>query len=278
MAEWTPHELDDLAKAKALLENPGIAASLTNLLGTPLEKGFRLLPANWNDKVQAATRRALEKALAVALGTMADQPATRAPGNRLHKGLVAATGAGGGAFGLAALVLELPISTTIMLRSIADVARSQGEDLASIPGKLACLEVFALGGRSPRDDASESGYFLVRAALAKAIGEATEHIAARGAARESAPALVRLISVIAARFGVVVSEKAAAVAVPVLGAAGGAAINVLFLDHFQKMALGHFIIRRLERMHGGAAVKAAYLNLPARRERPTTTRRRGTIR
>ena len=265
MPQWTPHDLADLAAAKRLLENPGLAARLTSLLGTPLERGFKLLPANWNAKIQSATHRALETALHVALGTLADPPpptpAPRSPTNRLHKGLVAATGAGGGAFGLAALAVELPISTTIMLRSIADVARSQGEDLASSPGKRACLEVFARGGRSPRDDASESGYFLVRAALAKAIGEATEHIAARGAARESAPALVRLISVIAARFGVVVSEKAAAVAVPVLGAAGGAAINVLFLDHFQKMAQGHFTVRRLERTHGGPAVKAAYLGL-----------------
>jgi hypothetical protein len=61
---------------------------------------------------------------------------------------------------------------------------------------------------------------------------------------------------------VVVSEKAAAVAVPVLGAACGAAINVLFLDHFQKMAQGHFTVRRLERTYGGEAVKAAYLGLP----------------
>mgnify|MGYP000962519498 FL=1 len=60
----------------------------------------------------------------------------------------------------------------------------------------------------------------------------------------------------------VVSEKAAAVAVPVLGAAGGAAINVLFLDHFQKVAEGHFTVRQLERRHGAAAVEAAYRKLP----------------
>jgi hypothetical protein len=165
MPDWTPHDLADLATAKRLLENPGIAARLTGLLGTPLERGFRLLPANWNARIQSATRRALEKALHVALGTMAappapptaPTPALRSPTNRLHKGLVAATGAGGGAFGLLTLAVELPISTTIMLRSIADVARSQGEDLASIPGKLACLEVFALGagprGTTPRTSA-----------------------------------------------------------------------------------------------------------------------------
>jgi hypothetical protein len=42
---------------------------------------------------------------------------------------VATTGGVGGLFGLPALAIELPISTTIMLRSIADIARSEDEDI-----------------------------------------------------------------------------------------------------------------------------------------------------
>ena len=53
-------------------------------------------------------------------------------------------------------------------------------------------------------------------------------------------------------------EKAAAQAVPAIGAAGGAIINTLFIDHFQDMARGHFIIRRLERKYGKEAVEATY--------------------
>jgi hypothetical protein len=70
--------------------------------------------------------------------------------------------------------------------------------------------------------------------------------------------LLRLVTAIASRFGIVISEQAAAKAVPVVGAAGGAAINVLFMDHFQDMARGHFIVRRLEAKHGTAIVRAAY--------------------
>jgi hypothetical protein len=55
-----------------------------------------------------------------------------------------------------------------------------------------------------------------------------------------------------------VSEKVAVEAVPVIGAAGGAAINVLFTGHFQRMAHGHFTVRRLERTYGEAAVREAY--------------------
>jgi hypothetical protein len=77
-------------------------------------------------------------------------------------------------------------------------------------------------------------------------------------AEESAPALVRLIIQISERFSVQVSEKAAAQAVPAIGAAGGAIINTLFIDHFQDMARGHFIVRRLERKYGKEIVEATY--------------------
>jgi hypothetical protein len=53
----------------------------------------------------------------------------KAASRLLHKALAAASGAVGGGFGLAALPVELPISTIIMLRSIGDFARSEGEDL-----------------------------------------------------------------------------------------------------------------------------------------------------
>ena len=78
---------------------------------------------------------------------------------------------------------------------------------------------------------------------------------------QSAPAVVRLLSQIAARFGVIVSEKAAAQAAPILGAIGGAAVNAAFSAHFQSLARGHFIVRRLERRHGASLVAFEYRRL-----------------
>ena len=49
--------------------------------------------------------------------------------------------------------------------------------------------------------------------------------------------------------------------VPVIGALGGATVNVLFIDHFQDMARGHFVVRRLERKYGADEVETAYANL-----------------
>ncbi len=153
---FSPADLDDLRRARQLLENPSLAAKLTNLLGEPIERGFALLPPAWSGMVGGATRRALQTALQVAVSTLDDR-GPRPAANRFHKLAVAATGAGGGAFGLAALPIELPVSTTIMLRSIADVARSEGERIRTIEAKLACLEVFALGGRAPSDDGLRPG-------------------------------------------------------------------------------------------------------------------------
>ncbi|HSO20798.1 MAG TPA: EcsC family protein [Desulfosarcina sp.] len=251
------NDLSDLKRAKALLEHPGLAARLTGMLGMPIEKGFDLLPAGWHRKITDLTRAALTKAVNTAVLTMKDAPG-EAAANTLHKLAVAATGGIGGLFGLPALSIELPVSTTIMLRSIADVARSEHENIRHTDTRMACIEVFALGGPDRSDDAAESGYFAVRAALAQSVSRAAEYLSAKGLAEEGAPALVRLIVQVAQRFSIQVSEKIAAQAIPAIGAVGGAAVNALFMDHFQDMARGHFIVRRLERVYGREAVERAY--------------------
>jgi hypothetical protein len=161
------------------------------------------------------------------------------------------------------LLVELPLTTTLMLRSIADIARAEGERLDDPATTLACLEVLAHGGRSARDDGSESGYFAVRTAMAQQLSAAAQYVAAHGIGSKGAPALVSLMSRIAAKFSITVSEKLAAQAVPLVGAASGALLNTVFMSHFQAMARGHFIVRRLERRYGEAAVRQAYEALPA---------------
>ena len=250
-------DLTDLRYAKFLLENPSLAARITDRIGSPIEKGFERLPEKWANRINQIARSSLEKALNLAVSTL-DRRNDRISEDRAHRMLVAATGGAGGAFGLLALSVELPVSTSIMLRSIADIARSEGERITDPEVKLACLEVFALGGGSTDDDAAETGYFAVRAMLARAVSEAARHIAEKGLTRESAPVLVRFISQVASRFGVIVSEKAAAQAVPVIGAASGALINTVFMKHFQDIARGHFIVRRLERTYGTELVQAEY--------------------
>jgi len=255
--EMQENDLKDLIKAKKILENPGLAAKITDLIGTPIDKGFKLLPDNWNTKIGEVTQTALTKAVHTAVFTMKETPSEE-PSNIWHKLAVATTGGIGGFFGLPAMSIELPISTTIMLRSIADIARSEQENIFSDDTKIACIEVFALGGPTTKDDASDSGYFAVRASLAKSVTKAAEYLAGKKMSEKGAPALIRLIIKIAERFSIQVTEKAAAQAIPAIGAAGGALINTLFIDHFQDMARGHFIVRRLERKYGSEMVEKAY--------------------
>jgi hypothetical protein len=254
-------EREQLAKAKFLLENPSLAAKITGAIGAPIEKGFGRLPAGWRASIQKATKRALMSALKVAVGTMNNRNINPSS-PKLHKGLVALSGAVGGAFGLPALAIELPVSATIMLRSIADIARSHGEEISKIEARIACLQVFALGSSSASDNSADIGYYSLRALLARSVSEAAQYIAKGGIAEEGAPAIVRLITKIAARFSIPVSEKAAAQSVPVIGAFGGALINRMFIDHFQDISEGHFTIRRLERKYGFEVVKAIYDQLP----------------
>jgi len=253
-------EVHELKRAKSILENPGLVAKVSNFVGNPIETGLKKLPEAWHTAINAAARKSIEKALDIALLTM-DHDGRESPSNWWHKLAAGAAGATGGAFGLPALVLELPVSTTIILRSIADIARSEGEDLRQPDGRLQCVQVLALGGNVKGDDGAEAGYFATRTALAKAVSEAAAHLAKQGMSQSGAPALVRLMTQIAARFSIVVSEKAAAQAVPVVGALGGAAINTLFIDHFQDMGRGHFVIRRLERIYGQDAIRRWYAEL-----------------
>ena len=263
------HTLDraDLQRAVALLEAPTLTARMASLVGTPLEFAVRALPASVSGRIHGAVEAALYRSAQVALWSMDNRPGHGAS-TRLHKAAAATAGAVGGAFGFAALFVELPVSTTIMMRAVADVARSEGFDLSDLATRQACLEVFALGGRSGADDASETGYYMARGFTADVMRHLSAELAGRRLAgqgmtggvgsKEAGKWLAKLVEKVASRFGVVVTEKFAAQAVPIVGAATGAALNTMFTDYYQDVARGHFIVRRLERRYGEAAVRAAY--------------------
>jgi hypothetical protein len=259
----TRKDLDALAWAQRHLEHPSLAARLTSVLGTPIEVGLKLMPDNWYQTLQNTAEQAIEKALDAAISSLRHNPETLMAHDRFHKMLGITSGAVGGFFGPLGLIGELPITTTLMLRAIADIARAEGEDLDTLESRLACLKVFALGGRSEEDDAADTGYYGVRLALSMPIANAAQHIAERGLAEESAPALVKLIAAISSRFSATASQKIAVQAVPLIGAAAGATVNVVFMQHFQDMARGHFTIRRLERKYDPYTVKNAYAALMA---------------
>lgn len=251
-----------LRDAVARLEKTGPAMRAANAVGRNLNSVKKLAPEAAAAMIDAAVLKAMKISLRAALATLRGKP----PSLRAHKWVAAASGAAGGALGLAALPFELPFTTTVMLRSIAEIAQQQGEDLRNPENALACLEVFALDGRDPSQNIADTGYFAIRGLLARTISEAARYIAGRTVIDEAAPALVRLMAQIGARFGMVVGQKFLAQATPALGAFGGAAINLAFTAHFQSLAQGHFTVRRLERKYGEEPVRAEYLRIAGARE------------
>ncbi|TON65942.1 peptidase, partial [Vibrio parahaemolyticus] len=258
-------DLRDLEKAVKLLEQSTITETITQVVGKPIDYLMDKLPKGAEEQIHSLVETALHKAADAALWSLDNEP-NREASTKTNKIFAAVSGAVGGAFGFTALAIELPISTTIMLRSVADVARSEGFDLNDNRTKTACLEVFALGGPSEDDDAVDTAYYATRNFTAEAMQvlskELTE-IAAKQASKNLAPTqtgkwLAALIEKIAARFGVVITEKAAAQAVPIIGAFAGATLNTMFTDYYQDMARGHFIIKRLENKYDRDVVEAEY--------------------
>lgn len=257
-----------LAAAVRRLEMPGFAGRLTGLIGRPAEAAARVLPKPASRLVARAAEAALARALDIAIFSLRNE---RLGGGRVvHSALASATGAIGGAFGLGALAIELPVSTAIMLRAIAAIAREHGENLADTAAGLACLEVFGLGHSGPAVAETESVYFAARTLFAQGLAQAVDIVANKGSLHGSSALALRALAPLVNRFGAVVSQKLAAQTIAVLGAVGGAAINLAFVEHFQEAARGHFAVRRLERIYGAEAVRAEYdrLRTVGERERP----------
>jgi len=262
-----PPQLRVLQRAVARLEHRGFAAQLADQAGKPVARVLRMMPKFASDRFNRAVETAILNCLNVAIRSI--EPRSKRPPERHASSVLAGISGGvGGFFGIAALPVELPLTTTLMLRAIADIARHYGEDLSTLEARLACIEVFALG--APHGGrATPVGYYASRVVLGRLLADASAIMLERGAANISAPVVGGVVTEVARRFGIVVSERSAASAIPVLGALGGATVNVIFMNYFQTIAQGHFAIRRLERQYGPSVIRQLYEELALRRRRRT---------
>src|SRR5580692_6423166 len=259
--QLSPIDHTALTQAVKSLENPNFAARLADYAGVPVNRVLGILPKVASKQLSAMVRSAVMKSLDVAIDTLEDE-APPTPATWFSSFLAGVAGGVSGLVGIAALPVELPLTTTFMLRAIAAIARHEGEDLSNIEARLACLEVFALGTK--RNEKIDVGYYAARTLLSKYTTDIVTFVAERGALDVSAPVVGSLVSEIGSRFGLVVSDKVAAGALPILGAVGGATVNVIFMDHFQRVAQAHFALRRLERTYGPATIRQRYAELVTR--------------
>jgi hypothetical protein len=266
-----------IAAAVRKLERPGRLVEFLNTMGKPAEAIIKGMSAWASSRVERAVRRALLDAVGWAAKTLdssihADEKHVSALSNvvvksrgAMHVTAAAILGGVGGAFGLAALPLELPVTTLVILRSIASIARDFDADLDDPATRLECVSVLSLGGPSLSDDAMDSSYLTTRIGLTLLVRDAGRFLAGKSTlqlsealARGAAPEVTRLIGAIAGRFGYLALDLAYAEMVPIVGAVGGAALNGYFANFFNQIAYYHFGLRRLERIYGEEAVQNIY--------------------
>lgn len=225
----------------------GLFMKIVTWAGQATESLVDRLPAGWRARLDEAGHAALKQAYAIAFESQPEDGSARlkhralswTKGERWHRVAAGVSGALGGLGGIATTLVDLPVTTTLILRSIQQVAADHGEDLSTPEGRAQCIAVFALGGPLPEDDAGDASLFAARIGL-------------------SGKAIAETLKAALPRFGIVVSQKTLAQATPLLGAAAGAMVNPVFTRYYQTMAHVHFGLRRLERAHDPDQVRACF--------------------
>ena len=211
---------------------------VAGLLGSAAAFGWRglKLSPDITTKLRGIAEMALRRAFDVAVLGVESGGWTATP--RQGRGVAGTSGALGGFLGMAGLLPDATLTTLLVMRSIATIACEEGEDMSDAASRQACLEVFAFGTPSlDQAEEGDAGYWSARMLM------------------HGRPLMI-LFSEVAGRYGLRISEKFALQAVPLVGAAGGALVNTVFLDHYRNLARVHFTIRRLERRYGTADVRA----------------------
>jgi hypothetical protein len=243
----TAHEQDQLWRAAIIMaDSRGLVMRLTAMFGRRIESlrgriskaGDKFGGESWaavTKRTQDAVEDTLWNSYNFATFGLTAVPRVVRPkrprGNPGHRLAATASGVASGFIGLPGVLFDIPFTTTTILRSIAEVARDNGEDIESEDTKRACLEVLAFGGPSSVDDETEVGYWATRIGM--------NHLAVN-----------LLIRGAAGRFGLVLSEKFLTQTIPVIGAVTGGALNYAFTDYYQNMAQVHFCLRSLDRRTG----------------------------
>lgn len=205
----------------------GLGLQVLNLVGGQAENLLDRLPEPVRSRLDGATERALRIAFDAATASR-----TRVPdqGQWLDRAMTTAMGAAGGFGGLPSALAELPVTTTLLLRTIQGVAAEHGFDPRDEDVAFECLSVFAAAGPLEHDDGANMAFLTARVTLSGA----TVH---------------GLISKVAPRLATAMGQKLAAQTVPIIGAAAGAATNYAYTSYYQEMAQVHFGLKTLSRDH-----------------------------
>ena len=214
-------ELDLIAARYRAASGTGI--QILTALGGQAENLLERLPTAVRSELTGATEKALTLAMRAA-----DQSRQAVPDQKswVDTALTSVLGAAGGLGGLPTALAELPVTTTLLLRTIQGVAAETGFDPGSENVKFDCIRVFANAGPLAHDDGADFGFVSLRLTL-------------------TGGAMQKLVAAVAPKLAAALGQKLAAQTIPVLGAIAGATINYQYSKYYREMAGVHFGLRRL---------------------------------
>ncbi|WP_431301267.1 EcsC family protein [Tabrizicola sp. BL-A-41-H6] len=224
----------------------GPVMRLVNRLGGSIESKLGLVPAPIRGRIEQVTERALEAAYGVA--AQGARVPDMGPNGPVYAAM--ATGAAGGAGGIATSIAELPVTITLILHTIRAAAAEAGYDPDEPWVKAECLKVFGAGTPLAVDDGINTSFLSARLTI-------------------TGPAVQKIIASVAPKLAAALGQKLMAQAVPLLGAVTGAALNAAFLSYYREVARVRFALMRLAEVHGVEPVLDAF----AEAVRPPVIRR-----
>ncbi|MCF6234380.1 MAG: EcsC family protein [Rhodobacteraceae bacterium] len=217
----TDAELDQLAARYRAAG--GVGVQVLNMVGGKAETLLDRLPEPVKSRLGEATEKALKMALRAALTSRSVVPDQA---DWINRAMSTAMGAAGGFGGLPSALVELPATTTVLLRIIQGVGAEHGFDPKAENVQFDCIRVFAAAGPLAMDDGADLGFLTLRITL-------------------TGGAMQKLVAAVAPRLATVLGQKLAAQTVPVLGAVAGATVNYVYSGYYREMAHVHFGLRRL---------------------------------
>lgn len=215
-------EIDRLARR--YLDAGGIGMDVLNAFGGNAETLIAYVPKGVRKRVDDITWRGLNRAFSAAAQS---RRLVRDRGEMFNRLLSSASGAAGGIAGLTGAVIELPVTITLLLRAILEIASEHGFDPGSEEVRMEALRVLAAAGPLAEDDGADLGLLAARLSI-------------------TGQTIQGLITKVAPKLSVSLVQKLGAQAIPVLGAIAGASINYTFARYYQELARVNFGILRLE--------------------------------
>lgn len=132
---FSPEELDELREIVSQYRySKGLIVNLSSIIGKKAESWIEKVPDDWQSKIDGLVETALHTSYGLALQTQSNGETESlmnnalawAQGERWHSVASAVSGAIGGLGGISTTLLEIPVTTTLALRSIQQVAASYG--------------------------------------------------------------------------------------------------------------------------------------------------------